>query len=200
MKNTLVNRWFGPQFRQLHPLLQQLHEEGGCLAGEVELGVGPGISGWVGRRLARKLGLPAQAGRMPLTVDISHTHEALVWGRRFSAGHPMVSRFEPVGQWPDGYWLERTGAMQFRLTVDVKEGGWHWRVLGASLHGIPLPVKLMPQSHAYKCMEGEDYRFDVAFTAPMLGPLLWYRGLLQLQPRGTRPEIGTSSPADSPRP
>jgi hypothetical protein len=193
MKSQLVSNWFGPEFAQLHPLLQQLHQEGGTLVGEVDLGFGGGAAGWVGRRLARKLGLPAQAGRLPFVLEISHTDEALIWSRRFSVGHQMVSRFEPVGRWPDGRWLECTGVMKFGLTVDVERGGWHWRVLDASLHGIPLPVKLLPQSHAYKRIEGEDYCFEVAFTAPLLGPLLWYRGLLQLQPR-------PSSPADSPRP
>jgi len=126
---------------------------------------------------------------------------SLVWARRFegtgSAPLSMVSIFEPVGVWPDGYWIERSGAMQFKLTVDVRDGAWHWRVQGARLHGIPLPIGLLPQSHAYKRIEEGGYRFEVMFAAPILGPLPWYRGLLQLAPGDT---TSPSSPADSPHP
>lgn len=197
MASTLVSDWFGPRFGQLHPLLQALHREGGRLVGEVELAFGSGIAGWLGRRLARRMGLPVQAGRVPLEVTISHTPQVLVWSRRFGAAHEMVSLFEPVGRAPDGHWLERTGALHFRLTVDVREGGWHWRVLGASLHGVPLPVALLPRSHAYKRIEGDAYRFEVAFVAPLLGTLLRYGGTLRWQGPPT-PRPGT--PAGSPPP
>ena len=179
--HTLVSGWFGPQFGVLHPLLQQLHRQGGRLTGAVELRFGRGLAGWAGRRLAGKMGLPLEAGTLPLEVDISQAGGALVWSRRFG-GAPlaMVSLFEPVGHWPDGCWRERTGALHFALTVDVRDGGWHWRVLGARLHGIPLPVVLLPRSHAGKWIEGGAYRFEVAFVAPLLGTLLSYGGTLQL--------------------
>ncbi|HVE53325.1 MAG TPA: DUF4166 domain-containing protein, partial [Ramlibacter sp.] len=132
MTSNLVSDWFGPRFAQLHPLLQRLHREGGRLAGEVDLRFGDGVAGWLGRRLAARMGLPQVAGRVPLEVTIAHTPQILVWARRFGATHAMVSLFEPVGHWPGGWWEERTGALRFRLTVDVEDGGWTWRVLGAS--------------------------------------------------------------------
>jgi hypothetical protein len=196
MKSTLVRDWFGAQFGELHPLLQQLHTEGGRLAGEVQLEFGSGLAGWLGRRLAKRMGLPREPGRIPLEVTITHTPQVLVWARRFGAAHEMVSLFEPVGHWPGGHWRERTGALHFRLTVDVREGGWYWRVLGASLHGLPLPVALLPRSHAYKRIEGGAYRFEVAFIAPLLGRMLAYGGLLQLH----APPIAPGTPAGSPRP
>jgi hypothetical protein len=129
------------------------------------------------------MGLPSHAGTLALEVDISHAEGALVWARRFGPERrPVTSLFEPTGQWPSGTWRERTGALQFTLTVDVRDGGWHWRVLGARFHGIPLPVALLPRSHAGKWIDDGAYRFEVAFVAPLLGTLLSYGGTLQLRP------------------
>lgn len=178
LESTLVSDWFGARFGALHPLLQAMHRRGGRLAGEVEVAYGSGLAGWFGRRLGRRMGLPAQPGRMPLVVTISHTDRALRWARRFGEGHEMVSLFEPVGRWPDGHWQERTGALRLLLTVDVRDGGWYWRALGARLHGVRVPVRLLPRSHAGKRVEGDGYRFEVAVIAPLLGPLLRYGGTL----------------------
>lgn len=191
----MVSDWFGERFGALHPMLQAMHRQGGRLRGEVELAYGRGVAGWLGRRLGRRMGLPPHAGRMPLEVTISHEDGALRWARRFGRAHEMVSLFEPVGRWPGGHWRERTGALRFLLTVDVREGGWYWRALGARLHGLPVPVGLLPRSHAGKRVEAEGYRFEVAIVAPLLGLLLRYGGTLQWH--GPSP---AGTPADSPRP
>lgn len=196
--STLVSRWFGPQFTALHPLLQRLHLHGGRLVGNVDLAFGRGAAGMAGRRVARKTGLPLSAGRLPLEVDISHTDSALVWSRRFGgAAHPMVSLFEPVGHWPDGFWRERAGPLQLELTVDVRDGGWHWRMRGARLHGVPLPVGLLPRSRAGKWIEDGAYRFEVAFGAPLVGTLLRYGGTLRLHGRPLDP-AAASPPGSRP--
>lgn len=182
MTSPLIGRWFGEAFAQLHPLLQTLHREGGVLQGNAELQFGTGVAGWLGRRIARNMGLPQAAGSVPLEVTISHTQDELVWARRFGTHAPMVSRFAPVGHWPDGHFRERTGTLQFELAVDIGDGGWTWRPLRAQVHGIPVPLRLLPRSHAYKRIEHGAYRFDVAVVAPGLGLLVRYAGLLTAGP------------------
>lgn len=192
MNESPVEQWFGPRFAALHPLLQALHREGGTLQGKVDVGVGRGLAGWLGRRIAARMGLPIAPGAQ-LRVVISHDGKRLRWARHFGTGSTAVEKvswFEPHGRWPTGHWEERTGALLFKLTVDVEEGAWHWRLLGARWHGIPLPVALLPQSRAGKRIVDGDYEFAVEIIAPVLGPLLWYRGRL-------RP---VASQADSPRP
>ena len=186
MTSELIRQWFGPAFGQLHPLLQALHRDGGVLQGCADIEFGKGIAGWLGRRIACKMGLPAVAGAMPLEVTISHTHTELVWARRFGAHAPMVSRFEPVGHWPDGHFRERTGTLQFELAVDTAEGGWRWQPLRARLHGIPVPLRLLPRSRAFKRIEHGAYRFEVAVIAPGLGVLVRYAGLLEALPRSAQ--------------
>lgn len=182
MIESPVERWFGKQFGALHPLLQRLHRHGGVLRGPVEVGVGRGPAAVLGRHLAARMGLPV--GRPgALEVRIAHDGQALLWQRRFIAPDGQVreapSVFRPVGTWPDGHWDETTGALRMRLTVDVERGGWQWRVLGARLGWLPVPVALFPRSRAGKWVDDQGrYRFEVAFEAPLLGPLLWYRGTL----------------------
>lgn len=90
----------------------------------------------------------------------------------------MQSLFVPMGALPDGCWIEQTGPIRLALTVDIIEGGWYWRCLKMWLHGIRVPLWLMPRTQAFKRVEGERYRFYVGLSLPLLGTVLSYGGLL----------------------
>jgi hypothetical protein len=177
-------RWFGPRVAQLHPLLQALHRHGGRLHGEVAVERGRGLAGWIGARLLRRLGLPAALGRVPFEVHIHHEGGVLHWDRRFGARDWVRSQFQPVGTWPRGWWIEQTGPVRLRLSVDVVDGGWYWRCLGVRLHRLPLPLWLFPRTTAYKRIEDGRYRFCVRFDVPLLGRVLEYSGRLHAVPGG----------------
>lgn len=174
-----VTAWFGARFGDLHPLLQALHMRNSELSGPVVLHFGRGMAGAFGRRLARKLGMPDVAGSHHLTVRISHNASTLGWDRCFDGTHHLRSQFIPRGRWPEGYWIERTGALELTLTVDVMEGGWHWRVISARLRGFRVPLWLIPRSTAYKRIEDGNYRFHAAFSVPVLGEVICYSGVLK---------------------
>lgn len=171
-----VAAWFGPAFERLHPWLQQLHREGGRLGGDVHIAFGRGLAGLFGRRLARRLGIPDDAGRHVLDVDISHDHAVLHWDRRFNGKQRMASVFEPVGTWPDGYWIERTGPLALHLGVDVVDGAWCWRLRAVRAFGLPVPLWSLPRQDAGKRIVDGRYRFFVAFSLPVLGTVLSYGG------------------------
>lgn len=180
--DSVVSRWFGAEFERLHPLLQALHLHGGTLSGPVEIALGRGPARPFGHAIARKLGIPLLAGPHTLRVEIGHRSDCLLWKRRFDDLHRMDSAFHPIGAWPDGLWLERTGPVRLGLAVDVIEGGWYWRCRKAWFFGIRLPLALFPQSTAYKRIEDGRYRFQVAFAMPLLGEVLSYGGLLESRP------------------
>ena len=180
--DSVVSRWFGAEFERLHPLLQALHLHGGVLAGPIERALGRGLARPFGQAIARKLGIPLQAGQHTLRVEIGHRPDRLLWSRRFDNRQRMDSTFRPVGAWPDGMWLEQTGPVRLGLAVEVIDGGWYWRCRKAWLFGVRLPLALFPQSSAYKCIEDGRYRFQVTFTMPLLGEVLSYGGLLESQP------------------
>lgn len=174
----LVDAWFGPAFAQLDPRLQRLHTDGGSLRGTVTVGFGRGIGRLLGIRLARRLGIGAAEGALPFRVAIHSTATELHWYRSFGAGAMFASTFTPVGQYPAGYWVERSGALRLHLGVDIVDGAWHWRQRGARLHGIPIPAWLLPRSVASKRIEGGAYCFDVRISLPLVGTVLSYAGRL----------------------
>jgi hypothetical protein len=141
-------------------------------------------AGWIGTRLTRKLGIPEEARSYGFEVDIRHDADALHWHRSFDNGVRASSVFRPVGTWPKGYWIERTGFLRMRLTVDVIDGGWYWRGLGAEVHRLPLPLRLFPRSKAYKRIEAGRYFFCVEFVFPWVGRVLRYAGTLDAKSAG----------------
>jgi hypothetical protein len=181
VSSDIVADWFGRDFALLHPLLQQLHREGGRLSGRVMVDVPSGGRGFVGRRLAARLGVPMQRGWHALEVTISHRDGVLHWDRCFDATSRVVSRFTPVGNRDsNGCWIEETGPLRLALTVDIVDGGWSWRALSVSFMRVPLPLSLFPRAQAHKTIVGDRYRFFVGFAVPMLGTVLSYGGDLSL--------------------
>ncbi|WP_242110409.1 DUF4166 domain-containing protein [Luteimonas aquatica] len=175
-------RWFGADFARLHPALQALHRGGGTLRGEVEVSTGSGLGGLLGRRLARRLGIPLQPARQPFEVAIEHAAGAMRWRRRFGAGGELLSTFRPVGRYPDGHWRERNGPVELRLGVDLADGGWRWRLLGLRAFALPLP-RWPLRTQADKRVEADGrYRFGVAFSLAAVGLLLRYEGVLRIVP------------------
>lgn len=182
MSHSVVERWFGEEFRQLHPLLQQLHRCGGTLAGEVQVQTGTGFGGWLGRRLAKAIGIPIDRTHRGLVVEIRHTTDALLWNRTFHSGAEMKSIFIPVGSLGEGYWYEKTSALKLWLGVDTTGGAWAWKPLRAYLYGVRLPLSLLPDSRAGKHIEEGHYVFKVEFRLPVFGTVLSYGGKLKPVP------------------
>jgi len=180
MASTIVKDWFADDFSKLAPELQALHHNGGVLVGKVDVVLGKGIAGVIGQRLSKKLNLPAE-GLNDLCVTISHSDAGLHWDRKFNDDTEMKSTFEPIKTMKDGYWIEKTGPLHMKLTVDIKNEGWYWRCLSFSIFGVPLPTFLFPKSKAYKYIENGQYKFYVGFEAPVFGLLLSYSGLLEKQ-------------------
>lgn len=176
-KESRTAKWFGDSFDQLHPLIQQLHTDGGTLEGDITLNYGAGIAGAIGKRLGKKMNLPA-AGSHHLSVEIFHDHEGLHWNRCFNRQNTVCSLFKPIGVIKGGHWIETTGLLTMKLTVDLRDGGWYWRCLSVSLAGLPVPHWLVPEAIAYKRIENELYQFHVEFRLPIAGQLVSYSGLL----------------------
>ena len=183
---SAVETWFGSHFTSLHPLLQALHRDGGSLAGTVQIEFGTGVAGWTGRRLARALGIPAEAGAHRLQVFIHSNDGVLHWDRRFAERSVFRSTFIPTGSFPEGHWIEQSGALRLLLGVEVIGGGWHWRQRGGRLGGVRLPRIAMPQTRAHKDVVDGLYRFSVAIDMPLLGTVLHYHGNLAGHPLASR--------------
>jgi hypothetical protein len=178
--DSVVAQWLGSHFQELHPLLQNLHSNPSVLSGQVEVSFGRGLAGVIGKRLAAQLGIPGSSGQCPFTVAIYKTEGALHWVRSFNGYSQFHSVFEPFGQYPDGYWVERSGHLRLLLGVEIKSGEWHWLHKHTQFCGIPLPRFLLPVTLASKSIKQERYHFSVEISAPIFGKLLAYSGLLDM--------------------
>lgn len=65
--------------------------------------------------------------------------------------------------------------------MEVIGGAWHWRLAKAWLHGIRIPLWLLPRTAASKEVRGQQYRFGVSFALPLLGTVLSYGGDLSCE-------------------
>jgi len=179
MSSTMSSEWFEDSFDKLDPLLRQLHLQGGELAGPVKIKIGTGLAGFFAKRIAKKLGVPVNKGEHRLKVNISHQADGLHWDRCFDESTLFRSVFLPVGNKSNGYWVETTGTIKIFLTVDIREGGWHWCCMRVKIKGITIPLWLFPKTTAYKKIENGCYRFYVGIALPLLGEVISYSGLLE---------------------
>jgi hypothetical protein len=177
---TLVEAWFGKAYARLHPRLQKLHRRDGVLRGPVEVRLAPrGLARRVGERLRRRLGLPPPGPGHELEVRVVHEPTQMRWERRFDGAGAFASRFEPVGNFPDGYWREFGAGPELHLGVHLDDdGGWHWRTRRVRWRGLPVPAWLLPRVVAHKRWIAGRYDFDVGVHVPWLGEVVGYRGRL----------------------
>jgi len=179
---STVETWFGDAFCQLHPQLQSLHRHGGVLVGTVNVEFGQGLARLIGRRLARRLGVPSTAGPHSLQVSIYSADGTLHWNRSFETGTAFPSQFIPEGKFPEGRWVERSGRLHLLLGVRIVDGGWYWQQRGVRLGPISLPQRLLPRTLAFKRIVDGLYEFSVTVTVPLVGPVLHYSGILAPNP------------------
>lgn len=169
----------GDAYAGLDELVRQAH------SGEIRL-EGP-VRVRRGNRLASLLcdvlGLPPSAESVQLVVDGRHLPDCMEWERDFG-GVKMVSRFVLQGE----HLVERMGPVRLWLKLACLQGRLEYRLVRASIWGLPLPGRLRPTLEANEMEEGGCYRFRVAVGLPLVGRLIEYAGRLRLQDgRGEQP-------------
>lgn len=172
-EEPLFARLLGKRFVALPPTVQRLHLRQGATTyrGEVTVERGAG-------RLARlciwATRLPP-AARGPIAVDIAADASCEHWTRRVGH-HAMRSRLWGT----DGLLCERLGLVTFAFELGVENGELTWRVVRVRALGIPLPAAAFRQVSAREGEEDGRYTFDVTAALPLAGPLIHYRGWLDV--------------------
>lgn len=173
-ETPLFPRLLGDGFGQLPPTLQRLHLRQGTATWKGEVQVDRGSS-WLARFCAFVTQLPP-AGLGPITVEIIADARREQWTRHV-AGHAMRSRL-----WAsDGLLCERLGAVTFGFRLSVEDARIVWRVARVRALGIiPLPASAFGAVCAFEGEADGKYTFDVTAALPLVGPLVHYRGWLQV--------------------
>jgi hypothetical protein len=162
-------------FDALPEPLRTLHLRDGRVLwhGEVEVTRGRSLlarlCGWATR-------LPPQ-GVGPISVEIIADGGREQWTRHI-AGHAMRSQLRAAGRLLN----ERLGLVDFRFQLASVDRDIVWSVAGVRVFGLlPLPAAWFSQVRARESAEGERYRFEVVAALPLAGPLVHYRGWLQVR-------------------
>jgi hypothetical protein len=174
---SLYQRILGDSFGQLCPAVRKLHAitTDFCAAGHCTIERG---NGWLVNLLAWMAGMP-QAGRnVALAFSISVQHGREVWTRDF-AGH----RFHSV-LWTDNgtTLLEHLGPVRLEFRLDVQGGGLRMLLQRGLLFGVlRLPFFCLPKVTTIESCELGYYRFEVQVDWPLLGPVIRYCGVLDVE-------------------
>jgi hypothetical protein len=174
LETPLYVRVLGDAFAKLPRVLQRFHSAGPARArGVLKVTRGSGllhrIVGWLGR-------LPPASDAVELGLEVKVEGGKERWIRHFDG-----MRVESL-QWQEGELLaEAAGPATFLFRLEGTSEGVGFRFVRARVLGIPLP-KLLAPSVAAEARKHEDpgaWEVDVQFTAPMLGPILRYEGVVR---------------------
>lgn len=169
----LFARLLGSRFDALAPRVRALHLREGTwrYRGAVEVERG---RGWLARLCGWATRLPP-AGRGPIEVEIVADAVGERWTRHV-ASHAMRSRLWDA----DGLLCERLGLVTFGFELAARDGAIEWRVRHVRALGLPLPASAFAAVAASEREADGRYHFDVRAALPLAGPLVRYRGWLDV--------------------
>lgn len=168
----LYARVMGPAFDSLPPAVRSMHQlsgDGGAHgAADVIRGRGP-----LARLIAAMMHFPP-AGTHDLHVAFSEQGGVERWTRDF-AGVRFTSHLSERR----GRLVERFGPLRFAFDLPADGQGLTMVMRRWSAFRLPLPLALAPRTQAREWQDGEDFRFDVAVSLPLVGLIVDYRGRLR---------------------
>ncbi|MDY8109994.1 DUF4166 domain-containing protein [Fulvimarina sp. 2208YS6-2-32] len=131
---------------------------------------------------------PAGMG-VPLDVTVTPDATGESWVRQFGH-HRLTSVLTPGIGRHEHLMCERFGWVDVGIALVIEHDRLrfvprHWAVLG-----IPMPKRLLPSAKTFETAENGRFRFDVIFSAPIVGLIATYRGWLEPAAIGVPAETG----------
>lgn len=163
----------GGDFAALPDTVRRMHEVLGDQGAHGRATVTRG-QGFLAGAIARALGFPP-AGEHPLHVHFEERSGVERWTRSFSGRsfHSELSADGPL-------LVERFGLLRFGFDLPGDESGLSMVLRRWWLGPIPLPLAWAPRSPAREWEEDGRFHFDVPISLPLVGPVVHYRGWLEI--------------------
>jgi hypothetical protein len=137
--------------------------------------------GRLARVVARLMGLPEGGEAVPLLLSVEPHGGGERWRRNF-AGREFVTE---QGEHAGALMAERTGPFELLFRLSVEGGALAYRQEGAFLRvrslGVRLPRLLAPRVEAWERADRGGVRVSVRVTAPLVGLLIRYEGLVETE-------------------
>jgi hypothetical protein len=162
----------GDDFARLPETIRRAHVGNVRLTGQARVTRG----GALANALANMMGLPHTSDRVEMTVEGDHLPDRMIWSRRFGA-RKFVSCFRRR----HGRLIESVGPFHLQLRLEVHDHRLRYILERATLFGIPVPRGLAPDLEAWEGEREGRYDFAVEVRLPLIGRLVRYEGLLDLQ-------------------
>jgi hypothetical protein len=190
-KAGLYERIVGDRWHRLDEPVRRLHERAGrqCFEGDFEVS---GARGLVARALKYLFRLPANGQDVRVRLEVTPSDGGghfEYWHRTFGA------RAFVTEQWDGGCGMlaERAGPLELLFRVGELNGALVYRSARAALRlgpvRLPIPRLLAPRVDAHECGAPGGVRVYVCANAPLIGPLIAYKGVLKLEEDGAATEV-----------
>ncbi|MDT5270072.1 MAG: hypothetical protein QOH49_2258 [Acidobacteriota bacterium] len=135
--------------------------------------------GRVARIVARLMGLPDGGEAVPLLLSVEPHGGGERWRRTFAGKEFVTEQNEHAGP----LLAERTGPFELLFRLNVEGGALAYRQERAALRAgglrVRLPRLLAPRVEAWERAAEDGVRVSVCVTAPLVGLLIRYEGLVR---------------------
>lgn len=181
---SMYRRILGDAYDRLPPLVRAMHEVESRHTARGRGRVSRGI-GLARNLMADFLGMPPEARDIPVETTFSLAQGAETITRNYN-GAILITRqaMVPVNAAEAGspaLLLEKFGPVALFIRLEGSEEGITFHLQRCSLLGLPLPRMFLPRLVARERERGGKYHYFVRIELPLVGKLIEYEGLLQLQ-------------------
>jgi hypothetical protein len=173
----LYERLVGEGWDSLDEPVRRFHR---CARGAGVFAVRRG-EGRLARVVARLMGLPGSGEAVPLLLSVEPHGGGERWRRNF-AGKEFVTE---QGGHAGALMAERTGPFELLFRLTAEGGALAYAQVGAALRvrslRVRLPRLLAPRVVAWERADEGGVRVSVCVTAPLIGLLIRYEGLVRTE-------------------
>ena len=175
----LFREIFRLRFDEMPKVWRQFHTVSGnhCYHGKAEVVRGRGLLTGV---LAWLLKLPPTS-HVPIELTIEKSNQGEVWCRQFGAYNFSTLLSPAKGETPLCLY-ETYFPFRFCVALQVDEASVQWTLYDWWFLGVKLPKALVPISKTIEYVDNEGrYAFDIDLHIRFLGPLIAYKGWLDVE-------------------
>ena len=167
----------GDAWQELPAAIRELHDVNGIGRFRGRASVTRGRS-LIAKLIGRVVGLPPDAGNIPVDVTMNGTGGREYWTRNFD-GYKFSSVMT-AGRGRFSYLVcEKFGPVNFAMALVLENGRLNYVPRGWTFLGMPMPRLLAPQGQTFEYVEDDRFHFHVEIDLPLIGHVVTYAGWLQ---------------------
>lgn len=180
MSQSVYQKVLGAEFLKLSPVLQFVHSDVAEIraSGKIDVVYGKGAFIKMFNRMNK---MPPEGKNQQLILEVKRFEDKETWKRSFNGKIFSTDQYESKG-----FLIERDKVIVLGFCLTIKDGSLYFEQKFTKFAGIRLPKFLGIFSTASATEENNGWKVEVGIRSPILGLLLKYNGVVQLE-KGLRP-------------